>query len=93
MSEVNSKEEKQQATIMATSQIPPPDPMVCSRNVAQQWKIFRDNYSDYMIATHLAEKDEKIHAAALVHDGKRMLRDSTASRDCRNKKLRSLKSS
>ena len=39
--------------------------MVCSGNVAQQWATSRDAYTDYVVATELAEKDEKVQAAAL----------------------------
>ena len=50
---------------MATYQIPPPEPMVCTGSLSQNWKTFQEAYDDYVIATCLAEKDTKVQAAAL----------------------------
>lgn len=50
---------------MAAYQIPPPEPMVCSGNVAQNWKSFKEAYEDYVTATCLSEKDAIVQAAAL----------------------------
>ena len=50
---------------MAAYQLPPPDPMNCNGDVATNWKVFRDAYQDYAIATELSEKDQAIQAATL----------------------------
>ena len=50
---------------MATYQIPPPEPMICSGNVAQNWKSFKEAFEDYVTATCLSEKDATVQAAAL----------------------------
>ena len=36
---------------MALSQLPPPEPMKCSGDLAQNWKIFREAFMDYATAT------------------------------------------
>lgn len=41
---------------MALYQIPPPEPMNCSGHVASNWKVFREAYKEYAIATDLTEK-------------------------------------
>ena len=50
---------------MATYQLPPPDPMVCTGDVAMNWKVFKEAYEDYATATELTTKEETIQAATL----------------------------
>ena len=39
--------------------------MVCTGDVATNWKQFREAFDDYSIATQLAEKSAEIQAATL----------------------------
>ena len=50
---------------MANCQLPPPDVMVCTGSVAENWKIFKEAYNDFATATQLTIKDNKIQAAML----------------------------
>ena len=50
---------------MATYQLPPPDPIVCTGDVATNWKVFKEAYEDYATATELTTKEETIQAATL----------------------------
>ena len=50
---------------MATYQIPTPKQMNCSRDLPTNWKMFREAYEDYLVATVLDKKDKKIRVAAL----------------------------
>ena len=50
---------------MATYQIPAPEQMNCSGDLPTNWKIFREAYEDYLVATGLDEKDKKIQVATL----------------------------
>ena len=50
---------------MATYNLPGPKPMVCTGDVATNWKQFREAFDDYSIATQLAEKSAEIQAATL----------------------------
>lgn len=50
---------------MATYQIPAPEQMNCSGDLPTNWKIFREAYEDYLVATGLDEKDKKIQVAIL----------------------------
>ena len=50
---------------MATYQLPPPAPMDCNGDVATNWKVFRDAYEDYAMATQLSEKSGDVQAATL----------------------------
>ena len=50
---------------MATYQIPAPEQMNCSGDLPTNWKIFREAYEDYVVATGLDEKDKKIQVATL----------------------------
>ena len=51
--------------VMANCQLPPPDVMVCTGNVATNWKIFKEAYNDFATATELTNKDDEIQAATL----------------------------
>lgn len=50
---------------MANCQLPPPDAMVCTGNVAANWKVFKEAYSDFATATELTNKDDEIQAVTL----------------------------
>ena len=50
---------------MATYNLPGPEPMICTGDVATNWKLFREAFDDYSIATQLAEKSAEIQAATL----------------------------
>ena len=49
---------------MATYYLPPPEPMVY-RDVAANWKVFKEAFTDYATATQLTEKEATIQAATL----------------------------
>ncbi|EDO27538.1 predicted protein [Nematostella vectensis] len=50
---------------MATYQIPAPEGMNCNGDVSSNWKIFREAYEDYLIATGLDEKAKRLQVATL----------------------------
>ena len=50
---------------MANCQLPPPDAMVCTGSVAENWKIFKEAYNDFATAMQLTTEDNKIQAATL----------------------------
>ena len=50
---------------MASYLIPPPEPMKCSGNVTENWRIFHEAFMDYAIATELTAKDDTIQVATL----------------------------
>ena len=50
---------------MANCQLPPPDAMVCTESVAENWKVFKEAYNDFATATQLTEKGDEIQAATL----------------------------
>lgn len=50
---------------MATYQLPAPDPMLCTGDVATNWKSFKEAYTDYATAIELYKKDKAIQAATL----------------------------
>ena len=50
---------------MATYQIPAPEHINCNGDVSTNWKIFREAYKDYLIATGLDKKDKAIQVATL----------------------------
>ena len=50
---------------MATYQIAVPEQMNCSGDLPTNWKIFREAYKDYLVATGLNEKEKKIQVATL----------------------------
>jgi len=39
--------------------------MVCTGNIATNWKIFKEAYNDFATATQLTTKGEEIQAATL----------------------------
>ena len=50
---------------MANYHLPPPEPMVCTGDVATNWKIFQEAFADYSTATELTKKDAEVQAATL----------------------------
>ena len=50
---------------MATYQLPVPDPMQCTGDVANNWKSFKEAYTDYATTTELHKKEKAIQAATL----------------------------
>ena len=52
-------------TNMATYQIPAPEHMNCNGDVPTNWKIFREAYENYLIATRLDKKDKAIQVTTL----------------------------
>lgn len=50
---------------MVLFKLPPPDPMKCSGNLAHNWKIFREAFTDYATATQLTDKSDKVQVATL----------------------------
>ena len=50
---------------MATYYLPPPEPMVCTGDVAANWQVFKEAFTDYATATQLTEKEATIQAATL----------------------------
>ena len=50
---------------MANCQLPPPDMMVCTGNMAENWKVLKKAYADFAMATELTNKDDAIQAATL----------------------------
>ena len=49
----------------ATYQLPPLEVMVCTGDVAMNWKVFKEAYEDYATATELTSKDNTIQVATL----------------------------
>ena len=50
---------------MATYQLPSPDPMQCTGDVATNWRSFKEAYTDYATAIELHKKEKTIQAATL----------------------------
>ena len=50
---------------MALYPILPPKPVNCSGDVASNWKVFREAYKDYAVATQLTEKAASVQVATL----------------------------
>ena len=50
---------------MATYQIPAPQQMSLKGDLDTNWRIFKENWEDYLVATGLDKKDKKIQAATL----------------------------
>ena len=50
---------------MANYHLPPPEPMVCTGDVASNWKIFTEAFADYSTATELTKKAAELQAATL----------------------------
>lgn len=50
---------------MATYLIPTPEQMNCSGDLPTNWKMFREAYEDYLVATGLDKKNKKIQVATL----------------------------
>ena len=50
---------------MASHQLPTPEQMQCTGDVATNWKVFREAYSDYAVATELGKKEKAVQAATL----------------------------
>ena len=50
---------------MAGQQLPVPEPMQCTGDVATNWKVFREAYADYAMATELGKKVKAVQAATL----------------------------
>ena len=48
---------------MAGQQLPVPEPMQCTGDVATNWKVFPEAYADYAIATELGKKEKAVQAA------------------------------
>ena len=55
-------------------QLPPPETMICTGDVVTNWKVFKEVYKDYAIATELTSKEDAIQA--------RML-ETVMGKDCR----------
>ena len=64
---------------MVTYQFPPPEAMICTGDVATNWKVFKEVYEDYATATELMSKDDTIQAATLK---------TVMGKDCRQILLR-----
>ena len=50
---------------MANSHLPLPDAMVCAGNVAMNWKVFKEAYTDFATTMQLTDKYNMIQAATL----------------------------
>jgi len=50
---------------MATYELPPPEAMLCTGDVATNWKVFKEAYEDYATATETTFKDDTIQVATL----------------------------
>ena len=51
---------------MGTYQIAAPDPMnFTGQDVSNNWKIYREAYDDYVIATDLVKKSEQVQVVTL----------------------------
>ncbi len=50
---------------MATYQVPNPTPMRLKSDLKNNWKIFKEEWDDYIIATKLDKEDKKVQAATL----------------------------
>ena len=50
---------------MVTYQLPAPDPMQCTGDVATNWKSFKEAYTDYATAIALNKKAKSIQVATL----------------------------
>ena len=53
---------------MATFQIPAPEPMNCKGqrvDLEANWKLFKDDFTDYEVATGLDKKDASVRVSAL----------------------------
>ena len=50
---------------MATYQIPAPQQMSLKGDLDTNWRICKENWEDYLLATGLDKKDKKIQAATL----------------------------
>ena len=62
---VNMVSEVKWMSAMMIFNLPRPEPMVCTGNVAMNWKQFWEAFDDYSIATQLPEKSTEIQAATL----------------------------
>ena len=50
---------------MATYQISAPQQMSLKGDLDRNWRIFKENWEDYLVATGLDKKEKKIQAATL----------------------------
>ena len=50
---------------MASFQIPAPSPMNCKGDTEVNWNKFKEAYDDYIVATEIDQKDNKIIVATL----------------------------
>ena len=50
---------------MVNCQLPLPNAMVYTGNVAVNWKVFKEAYDDFAMATELTANDDEIQAATL----------------------------
>ena len=51
--------------LIASHQLPVPEPMQCMGDVSTNWKVFWEAYSDYATATELGKKEKAVQAATL----------------------------
>lgn len=54
--------------MMATYQLPVPDPMQCTGDVATNWKSFKEMYTNYVTMTELHKK-EKVNQVITLKQG------------------------
>ena len=50
----------------AGQQLPVPEPMQCTGDVATNWKVFREAYADYAMATELGKKEKAVRQVATL---------------------------
>ena len=50
---------------MAGQQLPVPEPMLCTGDMATNWKVFWEAYADYTMATELRKKEKAVQVATL----------------------------
>ena len=49
---------------MANYHLPPPEPMVCTGDVATNWRTFTEVFADYSTATELTKKGSRAEVQA-----------------------------
>jgi len=51
MANQEATEEAEVPVTMATYDLPVPEPIVCTRDASTNWKMFKEAYTDYAMAT------------------------------------------
>ena len=52
---------------MANYHLPPPEPMVCTGDVATNWRTFTEAFTDYSTATELTKRKQRCRPQIGTH--------------------------